>query len=190
MTSRALFKTIMIMLAATLFLGGCGADPSPPAPDATPDPGGSSAPASTPSSSKPEPASTPTGEPWGEHTWSNGLKVTVLGGEECVPSDLAHPKGIKRAILITIRATNTTAEPYEPGMPLLGVGAKVDGAKTDQVADFTGPCESNVIDFDGLGPNEEQDITIAFAIPEEGGTLTFEIWPDMEDDKYEVEVEI
>ena len=61
-----------------------------------------------------------------------------------------------------------------------------DGVETDQVEDFSGPCESNDIDFTGLGPKETQDVTVAFAVPERGRKLAFEIWPEMDDDPFKV----
>jgi len=195
-TRTTMIMTAMIMITTTLLLAGCGGGPDSATPDAGPSQSGPAAPDSSPAapdSSAPSSGSPkigPTDKPWGQHSWPGGLAVTVLGGQECVPSGNARPEGIERAVLITIRATNTTAKPYQLGMPKLVAGAEVDGAETKEVADFAGPCESNVIDFQGLGPKKQQDVTIAFAIPEAGGTLTFEIWPSMEEDAYPVSVEL
>ena len=198
MKSKTALATTLGLATVALLIGGCSSGagqltpdvapsemPSGETPSASPPPN----PAGTPEGSAPSSAGPdvqPSGKPWGSHTWPSGFKVTVLGGQDCVPAKTASPENVKRAVLITVRVANTGSKPYELGMPGLISKPAVDGVATKQVADLGGPCESNDLEFTGLGPKEEKDVMVALAVPEQGGKLTFQIWPDFDDDPFKV----
>ncbi|MDV6011019.1 hypothetical protein [Haloechinothrix sp. LS1_15] len=116
-------------------------------------------------------------EPWGSHTWDDGLALEVGQPEECEPSDNALNADTERAVQFPMALENTTEHPFEFGMtPVVGE-ATFDGERVEVILDLEGPCHSDEMGFTVIETGETHEFAVSFAVGPEPGLMVFEVSP-------------
>ncbi|WP_199442497.1 hypothetical protein [Umezawaea beigongshangensis] len=171
------FARLAVGACAVAALAGCTAAPAishsaDTAVETTPPSAGGAAPSVRQDAQVPLSA---TLAPFGsEHTWGNGLAVTISAPKSLTPSDTAFPRAGRMAVF-TVVVLNGTSTVYRP--PQLAVRAVADGRPAQEVLDAVQGLNGVASAVQELPPERDATLTLAFAVPDEPVRMRLTVQP-------------
>ncbi|RKT57619.1 hypothetical protein [Saccharothrix australiensis] len=121
---------------------------------------------------------------WGQrYTWKSGLAVDVSAPAACTPGEYASPRGVERAVKITVTVTNGTDKAFETAVLTIGGDAQFNGKKAEQVFDSNGQCGGGGLDSTTVLPGKTYTYETSYAVGAQPGELQVVFQPDFGSDK-------